>query len=51
MTRNPVPYNKVVMDERKLRQDLVHVFGSESEQVEMLDELLHRMWAAEDQGS
>jgi hypothetical protein len=44
---NTVPHNKTPMDERKLRQDLVHVFGADSEQVQMLDEILHRMWAGE----
>ena len=35
------------MSERKLRADLVLVFGKESEHVQMLDEILHAKWAGE----
>lgn len=45
---SPAPHNKPKMDERKLRQDLVHIYGEDSEHVKMLDSILHRMWAAED---
>lgn len=37
---------KKKMDDRQLRLDLVHVFGSDSEQVVQLDDLFHRLWTA-----
>lgn len=42
------PHNKPVMDERRFRFSLVNVFGSRSDEVRFYDDLLHRLWAAED---
>lgn len=42
------PHNKPVMDDRRLRETMVHVFGAESAEVAQLDDLLHRLWAAEE---